>query len=339
MAFRPEPDFGDIPLPFEVGMNSSTMKTGGMGTPPIPMAPVASQMASPAPFPNPNVPPPAQNVPRGTPGSPQVSTQSIGLPEILANARGLGENLYGQYTPEKRNELYAMMAQRSNGMGPSVGGALASVGDAIARGYGRDQTNFLDKTLQSQKAGRDEALAAFDAGQAGTLAMTQSGLEIGKVDPSSALSKLTQEAFMGPLEKLGYSREQVAKMPASQIEAITQVALKYADVQSQKELKEATIQLQAMMNDASIKNQMIGRQMQATESINKMGTGKKIKEALFGESPETSFLRKVASGNENTGTPTAQVPGLAAGEVIRTTKDGKKAVFDEESRTFKRYMD
>lgn len=184
-------------------------------------------------------------MPNETPAAPTV-------PGILDNARSLGRNLYGGYTPELRTQLYAMMAERANSMPNAIGSGLASVGDAITRGFGRSQSNYLDKAHEIQRQGRADVLGAFDAAQKGTLGMAQSGLELGKITPDSDLSKITQEAYAAPLRKLGYTDEQIAKMPASQIESVAQVGLKFADIESQNELKRATIELQAMLNSSTI---------------------------------------------------------------------------------------
>ena len=97
------------------------------------------------------------------------------------------------------------------------------------------------------------------------LAQTQAGMELGKMDPNSALSKMSQDAYSGPLKKLGYSEADIAKMPASQIESVAQVALKYGDIESQKELKEATLQLTATMNQAQIANLKAQQEARTTE--------------------------------------------------------------------------
>lgn len=249
------PDLGDIPIPgstFDVANNSSTFRTGGQMPPPASLPPVvAAAMAQKA---------AAQNVPRENIPAPAASPAPApvagpSLADILGQARQAAGSLYGQYTPERRNQLYSTMLERANSMPNAVGSTLASVGDAIARGYGRDQTNFLDKTLQSGKDTTKEGLEAFDASQKVELAATSAGIDFQKMDPSSAVSKMAQEAYGGPLAKLGYGPEQLARMPASQIESVAQVALKYGDIESQKELKEATLQLQTLVANANIANQ------------------------------------------------------------------------------------
>ncbi len=205
-----------------------------------------------------DVPVPGENVSRETMPSP--------LPGIMASGRSLGAQLFGQYTPDKRNELYQTLMQQRASTPNAIATGLSSLGDAITRGYGQSRSDFLDKTQGIQKQATDDALQNFDAGQKGTLAMTQAGMDLGKIDPTSNFSKLAQEAYSGPLKKLGYSDEQISKMPASQIESISQVALKYGDIEAQKELKEATLKLQAIMTKANIANQKAERE-QAGQKI------------------------------------------------------------------------
>jgi hypothetical protein len=203
-------------------------------------------------------------------GTVPMPTEATPAPtqNILGNAQNLGRQLYGQYTPENRNALYTAMLQRQNSMPNAIGSSLASVGDAIARGYGHDQTNFLDKTQQNQKDALKEGLDAFDTAQKGTLGMTQAGMELGRITPNSDLSKLSQDAYSGPLKKLGYTDAEISKMPASQIESVAQVALKYGDIQSQKELKEATLQLQSMVANANVANNMLMRKQEQERIAN-----------------------------------------------------------------------
>ena len=212
-----------------------------------------------------DLPTPDENAPPVAPPASPVAPASP-IPSILAGAQGLGAQAAGGYTPQMRNQLYAAMLQRANTTPMAVGNTLASVGDAIARGYGRDQgANFLQNSLQNTQKTREEGLGAFDATQKMALAQTQAGMELGKMDPNSALSKMSQEAFSGPLKKLGYGDADIAKMPASQIEAVTNVALKYGDIQAQKELKEATLELTAKMNEAQIGNMKAQQQARQDE--------------------------------------------------------------------------
>jgi hypothetical protein len=211
-----------------------------------------------------NVPMPPQAAPQMPPQPPPVSP----IQGILAQSQGLGAQMAGQYTPQMRNQLYQAMVERQNSMPQGIGAGLASVGDAIARGYGHSNSDFLNNTLKSQKDTTAEGLGAFDTSSKMAMQQTQAGMELGKMDPTSAISKAAQEAYSGPLEKLGYKPEQISKMPASQIESVAQVALKYGDIQAQKELKEATLQLQSMLGNATIRNQQ-GERAQRQQELNK----------------------------------------------------------------------
>lgn len=218
------PDMGDVPIPgssFDVGTGgSTTYKTAGVIPPPPPMP---MSMAG--------LPPPAapMAVPRGTPPSmpPTPPGAMPGLEEIMGSARQAAGSLYGQYTPDRRNELYAALLQKQNGMGNAIGSTLAGVGDAIAHGYGRDQTSFLDKTLQGQKDTTKEGLEAFDTGQKQTLGATAAGMDLQKMDPNSAISKISREAYAPLLTKLGYSADALSRMSGANVESAAKVAADY----------------------------------------------------------------------------------------------------------------
>lgn len=255
-----------------------------------------------------NVPIPNEQPPQ----PPQAPMQNV-----MANAQGMGRQLYGQYTPENRNALYASMLERQNSMPNAIGGGLASLGDAIARGYGRDQTNFLDKTLQGQKEGVRGGLEAFDTAQKGTLGMTQAGMEMGKIDPTSAISKIYQDSYSGPLKKLGYSDEQIGKMSASNIEPVAQVGLKYGDIEAQKELKEATLDLTAKMNAAQIENMKAGRSAQQQEikqkqgEVNKAADVEAAKHWLMHPVLASQAQARLAQGSGAMGAQAPQMPTFA----------------------------
>ena len=235
-------------------------------------------------MPTPNEPAPAATAPAAqAPASP--------LPGILAQSQALGAQASGGYTPQMRNQLYAAMLQKANSAPAAVGNTLASVGDAIARGYGHDQgANFLQNSIQGTQKAQEQGLGAFDAAQKMALSQTQSGMELGKMDPNSSLSKMSQEAYSGPLKKLGYSDTDIAKMPASQIDAVTQVALKYGDIDAQKELKEATIKLSAAMNGAQIENMKAQREAQKQEIQQKQ---EELNKAADVEAAKHSFLHPI----------------------------------------------
>ncbi len=210
----------------------------------------------------------------------------------------------GQYTPEMRNQLYAAMVERQNSLPNAIGSTLASAGDAIAHGYGRDQTNFLQNTLQGQKQTRDEGMGAFDTAQKMNMAQTGAGMDLGKMDPTSALSKAAQEAYSGPLSKLGYKPEQIAKMPASSIESVAQVALKYGDIEAQKELKEATLQLQSMLGNATIRNQQKERE-QAAKNAALDANKEAAKHWLTHPIDAMKAQKAIAAAGQDTGAPAA----------------------------------
>lgn len=203
---------------------------------------------------------PPANVPQGTMPSP--------IQGILAQSQGLGAQMAGQYTPQMRNQLYAAMLERQNSMPNAVGGGLASIGDAIARGYGHSNSDFLNQSQKLNKESVEGGLGAFDTGSKMNMQQTQAGMELGKMDPTSEISKIHQEAFREALKSLKYTDVQINKMPASQIEMLAQVGLKRADIDAQKELKEATLQLQSMLGSATIRNQQ-GERAQRQQQINK----------------------------------------------------------------------
>lgn len=286
-------------LPPEVAMASGGM-VPDMGDVPIP-----GQM-------------PPQNVPQGTMASP--------MPAILAQSQGLGAQVAGQYNPQMRNQLYQAMLERQNSLPQGIGSGLASVGDAIARGYGHGTSNFLDSTLKGQQDTTKGGLDAFDSSAKMNMQQTQAGMELGKMDPTSAISKAAQAAYEGPLSKLGYTKEQVAQMPASSIESVAQVALKYGDIESQKELKEATLQLQAMLGNATVRNQQSER-AQRQQEIDRAADTEAAKHWALHPQLAAAARERLAKGGAAAPTahPAPVVPPAAPGHTFATEAEADKA--------------
>jgi hypothetical protein len=259
------------------------------------------------PMPN-EAPPPVQNVPRGTMPSP--------IQGILSQSQALGTKMAGQYTPDMRNQLYAAMLERQNSMPNALGGALASAGDAIARGYGRSNSDFLDKTMQSQKDTLQGGLNAFDTAQKGSLAQTQAGMELGKMDPGSEISKLHQDAYGEALKSLGYTEDQIKKLPATQIQAIADIGLKRADIEAQEKLKEATINLQGMLGVANI-------QGTAAKALSDRGLFQRVIDALSKDPAHAALVKQLQTGYTPVTGKTPPKVGVPAAKPI-----GSKAEYD-----------
>jgi hypothetical protein len=309
------PDLGDLPIPgsdFDVANQSSTFKTNGnVALPPIPPAllaaaaqkqiPPAAQAPAPGPRPAPMAPP--------TPPMPSMG-------DVLQQAQTAGNQLYGAYTPERRNELYAYLAEKANGMPNAIGAGLASVGDAIARGYGRDAgANFLDKTLQGTKASREEALGAFDTAQKGALAETSTGMELQKMDPNSAISKVSRAAYAPMLAKLGYSPAAIAKMSGANVETAAKVAADLGGKEMENLFHQAQLIVESQFHKAELGEKESARKAEALKTLSEHPIASMLPTA-------SNAALKQQAGLQDAGT--GQAGGPATGPLGQTTvKDGK----------------
>jgi hypothetical protein len=201
--------------------------------------------------------------------------------DVLNQAQVAGNQLYGQYTPDRRNDLYAMLLQKRGGMGNAIGSGLASVGDAISRGYGRVNTDFLNKTQEGQDAAVKEGLGAFDDAQKATLQATSAGMELQKLDPNSAASKIAKEAFAPLLKKLGYSDESLARMSGANVESVAKVASEYGG----KEME--SLYRQAML--------VVQQQQAAAEAASKKGAARADALKTIASHPVSSILPTAAN--------------------------------------------
>lgn len=240
------PDFGDIPVigsSFDVGPSgSTTFKTGGqIPEPPINPA-LTAQIAAAQAVPRGTTPPMAQvdaPMPQMRPSGPMPT-----MMDVLRQAQQAGNQMYGNYTPEKRNELYAMLLSKRGGMGNSMGTGLAIAGDAISRGYGRVNTDFLDKTLQGQDQATKDGLGAFDEAQKQTLQATSAGMSLQGMDPNSAASKIAKEAYAPLLMKLGYTPDAIERMSGANVEAVAKVASEYGGKEMENLFRQASLIVQ-----------------------------------------------------------------------------------------------
>lgn len=180
----------------------------------------------------------------------------------------------GGINADQRAQLYAELIKRQNGMGNTIGNTLAGVGEAIARGYGRDSgANQLDKTIGLQQQGIQTGMGLIDKQISDQSAQNEN-------NPMSSASKLAQEAYGPIFSKIGIPPEQLTKMPASKIQMIAELGMKNADIDAQKELKQATLDLQSMIGNANIANQKAQRiqeekKAKAEAATKLLGTDKK----------------------------------------------------------------
>lgn len=283
---------GDIPPSnFDIANQSTTYKTGGAIPPPPPMAmpPQAPPPQMPASLPPapPPMPPPAKPAQSPSLGGGMPAAAPSGGPtdinSILSAAQGLGQSAYGNYTPEKRAEMLAYLAQKQNGMPYAIGNSLASVGDAIARGYGHSQSNFLNDTMGREDASRKEAMDAFDQGQKAKLGETQAGLELEKMSADSPLARAKQAAFAPLLAQAGLTRAQIAKVTPDDVKDVASLAAEMGN-------KRLAVQLE-------MTNQMLDRANKAAEDYRSDPEAAKIREKIQAIDTALPLLPKAANGD------------------------------------------
>jgi hypothetical protein len=344
------PDMGMPPIPpssFDVGNQSGTYATAGNIPPPPPPA----VMPQPPPLPPPPMPPapmapptrPAPVLPPSVP-PPAAPQGPASLSDVIAQGQSAGAQMSGPYTPDKRAQLYSYLAQQQNDMPHAIGNSLASVGDAITRGYGRSQSNFQNDTLGAEQKNREEALGAFDKGAEMTKEQTQTGMGLETTDPTSASSKMAQESHEPLLSNLGYSKDQISHMAASQIAVLTQTAVTYGGKKMELLGKQAELNLERLKAGEDMRHNVANEHtaLLGEENAQQGREVEKAKAVLGSGSPWNPFNQTtkadVAKAHQTLSGGGTPAQGLAAGEVVRHTSDGKQAVFDSNTKQFKRFM-
>ncbi len=252
--------FQATPGAFDLGVTNSTATTPAMiqrgpGTPPIQLdlgpnpadALLKSLSANPAPLSaSPGVPgsnasvppmPQPQNVPRGTSQTissppPMPDSPAPTLAEILAGAQKANQTAFGDYSPEKRQELVKYMMDKQNSTANGVGQALAGLGDALVRGPGRRDSHFLDDTIKRGQDATERAIGNFDQNSKLKSQGLQTGLSLQQMDPSSPASKSAQTAARPMLMAAGLTEKQIGQLPASAIDDALKSATSFADAKA-----------------------------------------------------------------------------------------------------------
>jgi len=242
------------------------------------------------------------------------------MSDVLSQAQGAGSQLYGAYTPEKRNELYTMLLdQATKSKGQGIGNALAMAGDAIAGGYGHRDSNFLDKSLQSEKDARQGALDAFDTAQKGKLAETGAGMELEKMDPNSKISQVSRQAYAPLLAKLGYSPAALSKMSAANVETVSKVAADLGGKEMENLFHQAQLIVENNYHKAEIGIQQEGKRAEALKQLGEHPIASMLPTATNAALKQQAGLTAPTTGHLQPGATTQ-----AGGPLGPTTvKDGK----------------
>jgi hypothetical protein len=165
----------------------------------------AAAPLTPQPWMNPQgTPQPDQNfidqLNAGIPGMttpPQATTpQAPAIGDILKTAQSTPATNYDFYkdmSAEDRMNLYKQLQQQGTSTGSMVAQGLGGLGDAIARSFGGQQTNYQQGIMNQMQLAKQNALGAMDTERAQKLQDLQAQLMAEGNDPNSDLSKSARD--------------------------------------------------------------------------------------------------------------------------------------------------
>jgi len=112
-----------------------------------------------------------------------------GVMKALSQTPNTNYDFYKNLSADDRMKLFQKLQAQKGSAGNLIAQGAAGIGDAIARSYGGQNTNFQDKTRDIQQSAQDAQLGAFDAERQQKLQDLQANMEAQMTDPNSPMSQ------------------------------------------------------------------------------------------------------------------------------------------------------
>lgn len=256
----------------------------------LPLNPAAIPPQTPAaqpPAPPMAAPPKPPIAPAAAPAAPRMPGMPAGVtPDMLQQYLNQQRAQVNRYSPDQQYALEQAMLKSRTGLGGSLASAGATFADGIMQGVARAGNPGFAKA-QEEKAQdiENQATGAMERARKGSMEQVEANQKIDMMDPQSIMSKVYQGAFAPIFAKMGYDPKSVAAMPASQINTVADLGVRYADAQTQLELKKAMLQVQTLTAQATIQNQ----KQQREEDVRKLGVEHPL-QRLLGVIPSTGTV-------------------------------------------------
>lgn len=237
-----------------VPLNAAAVPPVAPQADPIPKAPVAPVPAPPA------SPAPAVNQ-KPLPGMPASVT-----PDDIEKYLGAQKQAIEKYSPDRQFASEQNDMKWMTGLPMGLAHAGATFADGLMQGVARAGNPGFAKAIDERNASVAAArAAALERARKGTMEQVDAEQKIDMNDPNSTLSKVHQQAFASIFSRMGYDPKAVMKMPASQINTVADLGVRYADAQTQLELKKALLEVNLLTAKATMANQQAERQEKEKE--------------------------------------------------------------------------
>jgi hypothetical protein len=107
-------------------------------------------------------------------------------------------NFYKDISAEDRAKLYQQMTQNQKSVPNMLASAAGGIGDAIARSYGGQNTNYQQGIMANQEAQKQGALGAMDTQRQQRMQDVQAKMAMQESDPKSPYSQGLRQ-FLGQI--------------------------------------------------------------------------------------------------------------------------------------------
>ncbi len=224
-----------------------------------------SQQAPPTPMPTPPptmAPPPATSTPTPAAAAPASAPppQLPGMPpdmtpDTLAPYLNQQKAQISKFGPQEQMALQNNLNARQNSFGNRATEGLKGFADALMMGVARAGNPGFQQQYQAQENQyAQDQKSTLDKARAANVQNVESGMTMDKMNPSSPLSKSSQDAYAPLFEKLGYPPDKIKGMSASNIDNTLQLMAAYGGKEIEAKIKEYELQIENKRMEAALSN-------------------------------------------------------------------------------------
>lgn len=232
-------------------------------------------------------------------------------PSPVQSYLGAQKAQLNKFGPEEQLALQQNLMKQRNGILPTAGRALGTLGDSIMQGVARAGNPGFAAQIEGRQQGmaKEQMDALQNAGKLNT-ERTEANQKLDAQDPRSAVSKVAQQTWGVLLARNGFKPEQIANMPASAIAALTGQTVEALKAESEAKMAAATLGLKTQEAAQTAKHQSAEEttaaereRLEAAGKLAGRGMFKKITDAIFGDPGTEALEEKLKGGPVESGVP------------------------------------
>jgi hypothetical protein len=207
-----------------------------------------------------------------------------------------------KYGPEQQMAVQDSLIKQRSDLPFNVGRSLNILGDTAKQVGGIEHPGGEQSYLDQANKLAGEKMGTMEKAQAGKSSQLQQQMKIAMDDPTSQLSKISQNSNRVTLKKLGWNDEQINKTSGNTIDTAAKNGLSFYEAEQTEGLKKATIEQTGWYQKQMAGNAVAGRQQEAAKTLNNRGLLRRATDAITGN-PSTKVLEQQAAGGAGTFSP------------------------------------